>query len=196
MEEKKRSTIQRDKPAHRIVDKNRIKDDAKQLGKEYVFPKIKRALQEAASNVADVLIFGQVRNGGNGRSFTVMDFTNRNNNSTNYNARYSGTYNAQPAQPMGYLAGSAAWKFEDVVFTTPEEATEVWYQLHDWIAQNGSLDVNRYYDICQADVKVPYTYTNYGWTNIGDKPQILAKNFNGDAMYIIAMPNIRYVGGR
>ena len=191
MEDKKRSTIKREKPVHKLVDKDRIKDDAKQLGKEYIFPRLKKAMQESLLNVAEMLILGHVRNNRSGTGgFVVKDY----NNKTNYNAISSG-YIA-PQQNQGYLAGSAAWKFEDVVFTTPEEATEVWYQLRDWISEHGYLDVNRYYDICEANVQVPYTYTKYGWTNIGDKPQILAKNFNGDAMYIIAMPNIRYVGGK
>jgi len=191
MENKKRSTIKREKPVHKLVDKDRIKDDAKQLGKEYIFPRLKKAMQESLLNVAEMLILGHVRNNRSGTGgFVVKDYNNR----TNYNAISSGY--SVPQQNPGYLAGSAAWKFEDVVFTTPEEATEVWYQLHDWISEHGYLDVNRYYDICEANVQVPYTYTKYGWTNIGDKPQILAKNFNGDAMYIIAMPNIRYVGGK
>ena len=117
-------------------------------------------------------------------------FSRKNNNNTNYNAISNG------GQSQNYIAGSSSWKFEDVVFSTPEEATSVWYQLHDILQQEGFITVNRYYDVCQAEVKVPYTYEKYGWTQIGDSPKVLAKNFNGDAMYIIAMPNIRYVGGR
>lgn len=186
---KKRSTVTRERPVRR-VDTDRLKDDAKKLGNDYILPRFKLAVQESLSNVFDILIWGKVRGGrGNSGNFVVKDFTKGNNN-TNYNAI------STQQQSSVIFAGSNSWKFEDVVFSTPEEATAVWYQLNDILKQEGMLTVNRYYDICEADVKVPYTYENYGWTNIGDSPKILAKNFNGEAMYVIAMPNIRYVGGR
>lgn len=194
--EEKRKTL-----ARRPDKKDQVKEDLVDIGarifNEVLWPKGK----DMISGAVDMLLYKQVR--GNNQSlkqpYNVIDFTNY----TNYNAQY----NQQPANRQGvpvrnnYCAGSGAWRFEDVLFDSPEEAMKVWYVLNDIVIREGKVNLLKYYETCNAAVEMIPNYEYYGWTHLGDSPRILKQMFtedNGNVVdkYVMAMPKVRYIGGR
>lgn len=194
--EEKRKTL-----ARRPDKKDQVKEDLVDIGarifNEVLWPKGK----DMISGAVDMLLYKQVR--GNNQSskqpYNVIDFTNY----TNYNAQY----NQQPVNRQGvpvrnnYCAGSGAWRFEDVLFDSPEEAMKVWYVLNDIVIREGKVNLLKYYETCNAAVEMIPNYEYYGWTHLGDSPRILKQMFtedNGNVVdkYVMAMPKVRYIGGR
>lgn len=188
-EEKRRTTLARKPESKKDQFKEDMVDIGARIGKEVIWPKVK----DAISGAVDMVLYKEVRGRSNGNRLNVIDFTN-------YNAQYAPQVSQvpNPGVPVrnNYQAGSKNWRFEDVLFDSAEEATQVWYQLNDILKTEYRITVNRYYDVCRADVQVPYTMINFGWTHIGDSPRILQKQFGADYKYIIALPNIRNLGGR
>lgn len=187
-EEKRRATLARKPESKKDQFKEDMIDIGARIGKEVIWPKVK----DAISGAVDMVLYKEVRTRGNSNKLNVIDFTNYNAISTPQNQI------PNPGVPVrnNYQAGSRNWRFEDVLFDSAEEATQVWYQLHDILQREYRLSINRYYDVCRADVQVPHTMEAFGWTYIGDSPSILQKQFGNDFKYIIAMPNIRNLGGR
>ena len=184
MDNKPRRTIKR-----KSSTGGHLKEDLADMGgrifTEVLIPKGKDIL----SNTLDYLLYGEVRGrNSTNKPLNVIDFTD-----------YTKSYNqARPQTPVrnNYLAGSRDWQFEEVMFASEQEAIDTFYELKDVLAREGRLNVNRYYDICRAKVEVPHTMENYGWVDIGQQPRIFKKLFGNEWMYIIHLPNIRYIGGR
>lgn len=191
-EPKKRTTL-----ARTGNKKSQVKEDFIDMGgrifHDVVWPKGKDMISAAV----DVILYGEVRGrNSTNKPLNVIDFTNYNQP---YNI-YGAPQQTNPGVPVrnNYQAGSKRWRFEDVLFDSAEEATQVWYQLRDIARQEHIISINRYYDVCRADVQVPHTMENMGWieSDLGNSPRILQKMFGDDYKYIIALPNIRHIGGR
>lgn len=183
--EKKRQTISRDKPQRKELSKGQIKEDLIDIGGRWVSDVIIPKLKDAASCGLDLILYKEIRHGSGtqtNKHLNVVEFTDYN----------------KPYNRNNFLAGSnTKWHFQDVIFNTPEEAAYAWYEMRDLVKAQGYIDLNTYYhDICSADVDVPYTFANYGWTFVGganDNPPVVSKYINGKTCYTIALPQIRNI---
>lgn len=163
-----------------FFNKEDLNDVGGKIVSDIIVPKIKSSILSAVS----IILYRE-------------DKTNPNSTTKSPNGfqifEYNKQYQVPTAQTIknNYMAGSKRPIFKDVLFTSPEEATAVWYQLHDILQRDGFLTLGQYYDKCQADITYVPAMENYGWRHIGDTPTILTQVNEGNTYYVIPMTPIR-----
>lgn len=147
-----------------------LSDDAGST-KEYVVeqvivPKAKDLITSVLKSIVDSIFYG--RGGGyssnrsNASAVSYRDYYEKPANSTKYYSK---------ATPM----------FDDIIFETPQEASEVCARMEEIIDQFKFATYGNLYDL--AGLTAPYTAENYGWSDFRNAKVI--KISNG---YIIKLP--------
>lgn len=183
MVDKEREVISRSK-----TRKARMKSDligiATKAWNDVVKPKIK----DTIFNTIEFFIYGEVRGRGSGYTRTSNQVS-----WSDYTKMFNNPPQTAPSNQNDYRAGSRnQFDFKDVLFDSAEEAIDGFYQLKDILDREHRLTANRYYDVFKAKVRVPHTFEDFGWIDIGQSPNIL----ECEGRYIIKLPQIRYIGRR
>lgn len=78
--------------------------------------------------------------------------------------------------------------FDDLEFRGRGRAERALYDLQAEVDQQGSVSVGRLFDIVHQNC--PYTYWDYGWTDLDDVQVVRAH----DDWYFLDLPPARYIG--
>ena len=79
---------------------------------------------------------------------------------------------------------------DDLEFQGRGRAEWALQQLQDLCETNGYVEAGRLFDLCHQDC--PYTYWDYGWTNLDDVRVLRGR----DDWYFLDLPVPRYIGNR
>lgn len=131
-----------------------ISEDAANV-KSYILmdvlvPAVKKAISDIVTDGIDMILFG-----GTGRS--------KKSSNTSY-VSYSGYSNRERNRPAVESRVKTRFDYDDIVFETRGEATEVREKMDEVIEKYGFVTVADMYDM--ADLSAPYTSFKYGWTDI------------------------------
>lgn len=118
---------------------------------DVLIPTIKNAVSEMVRNGIDILLFGEVRKGGNNRS------TASKVSYTNYYNGDSSTRNSDRS--------SNNCSYDDIIFPSRGDAEVVLDGLNEIIQAYGFASVADLYELANI-TSGNYTYANYGWTEI------------------------------
>ena len=151
-----------------------ISEDAKNV-KSYVFgegliPAIKKAISDIVTDGIDIILYGESRRGGRGRStadrVSYRNYYDRGSSRTVNDSRttYGSSYN-----------------YDDIVLSTRGEAEDVLSRMDELIERYGLVRVADLYDL--VGVTGNYTDNKYGWTNIRNAQIVHVRDG-----YMIKMP--------
>ena len=138
---------------------NIISEDAPSV-KSYIFmdvliPTIKKAISDVVTDGIDIILYGESRRGGKGRSTADrVSYVNC------YNDRsYSrNRYNDRP----GLMYGQ--YSYDDIILPSRGEAEDVLARMDELMNTYGLVRVADLYDL--VGITGNYTDNKYGWTNI------------------------------
>lgn len=140
---------------------------------DVIVPAIKNALYDVVVDGIGMILGKPVRGNG-GR--TVSGGTAERTSYRNY-------YEQQNSRDYGRArAGGSRFDYDDVVFETRGDAVLVLDQLHQELIKYGVVRVSDLYEL--AGITAPYTYCNYGWTNLRSAEVVRIRDG-----YIIKTPN-------
>ena len=136
---------------------------------DVLVPAFKKTLYDAFTNGLDMLL-----NGATGRSYkkgssgfvSYSDFSKREGNS--------------PSEPKT----RTRFSYDDIAFESRGEAEEVLTRMDEILATYKQVSIADMYDL--AGISCPYTYNDYGWTNINNAE--IVRTRDGD--YIIKLPRV------
>ena len=107
----------------------------------------------------------------------------------NYNG-YSRTWgNVGTASRGSTTQVRESTRLKDLTVRSRAEATEVINQLYDIMDRYHRVSCNDLYGLPQIDKTCPYTYVNYGWTDLGDAGIIS----NSDGTWSFDLPTPRKI---
>ena len=152
-----------------------ISEDAKNV-KSYVFgevliPAIKKAISDIVTDGIDIILYGESRRGGRGRS---------NADRVSYRNYYDRDTRASRMIDRGNTPYSG-YSYDDIILSTRGEAEDVLSRMDELIEAYGLVRVADLYDL--VGITGNYTDNKYGWTNIRNAEILRVRDG-----YMIKMP--------
>lgn len=137
---------------------NFISEDAKSV-KSYVFgevliPAIKKAISDIVTDGIDIILYGESRRGGRGRSTADR---------VSYRNYYDGGLSRPRASERTSLM-AGAYSYDDIILSSRGEAEDVLARMDELMDTYGLVRVADLYDL--VGITGNYTDNKYGWTNI------------------------------
>lgn len=170
----KKPTVTKRKGARKLAD-TFLQDDIENV-KSYVvsdviIPTIKELIFNTISNTISMLMFGDARG--------ASSFNNRSRPQTrvSYSRYYDQGRRTEPERETR----RSGFDYDDITFDNRGDAERVLAAMDEAVDRYGVLSIFDMYDL--AGVDAPYTYQNYGWTNIRNARVIQSRGY-----YIIDMP--------
>ena len=176
--QKKKTGLQR-------VGEAMLSEDSKTVGQyilyDVLIPALKSMLNEMVTSGMEVMLFGERGGGrGSGRSRTSA----RDARGRSY-VSYSSYSDARSERSLS-RRGRAAHEFDEIVFESRAEASNVLEHLVDLIIDYGNASVGDFYDL--AGIDSSYTDQKYGWTSL--REAFVERTRDG---YIIDFPRTREI---
>ena len=152
-----------------------ISEDAKNV-KSYVFgevliPAIKKAISDIVTDGIDIILYGESRRGGRGRSTADR---------VSYRNYYDRDTRASRVMDRGNTPYSG-YSYDDIILSNRGEAEDVLSRMDELIDGYGLARVADLYDL--VGITGNYTDNKYGWTNIRNAEIIRVRDG-----YMIKMP--------
>lgn len=121
---------------------------------EVVIPAFKKTLSEAASNIIDMILYGEA-----GKSSTK---------SRAAKVSYQNYYDRGDrfASTKRTVASNRGLDYDDVVFDSRDDAVEVRSRMYELLDLYEEVTVADLYDM--AGITAPHTFNNYGWTRLAN----------------------------
>lgn len=139
---------------------------------DVIVPAIKNALYDVVVDGIGMILGKPIRGG----SRTVSGGTAERTSYRNY------YYDQRNEREYGRARAGSRFNYDDVVLETRGDAVLVLDQLHQELAKYGVVRVSDLYEM--AGITAPYTYCNYGWTNLRSAEVVRIRDG-----YIIKTPN-------
>ena len=108
------------------------------------------------------------------------------NGRTNYNRIYTGGRSSIRREDPVH----ESTRLRDLRVNSHDDAVSVIEQMYQLLDNFGQVSCNDLYGLTEIDKTCPYTYTNYGWTNL-DNAGIIN---NGDGTWSFDLPKPTYLG--
>lgn len=141
---------------------------------DVIVPAVKNLIFTTIANSLSMLMFGDIRYNGSGSLFD-----NKGGGrvaKTSYSKYYDQRETARSER------STRGFEFDDIVFDNRADADIVLSKMDEAIERYGVISIFDMYDLAGLDA--PYTYQNYGWSNIRNARIINARGGG----YIIDMP--------
>lgn len=156
-----------------------LQDDIHSVGtyvlSDVIVPAIKDLLFTTIANSLSMIMFGDIRYNGNAPSWTGNSVKKSSYAKTSYSRYYD-----QRETPRVERAGG--YEYDDLIYSSRALADCVLAKMDEIIAEYGVVSVFEMYDLSNEDA--PYTYQNYGWSNIRSARVVPARGGG----FIIDMP--------
>ena len=135
---------------------------------DLVIPNVKRAVGTVLHGIVTKIFGVGIGNGNPFRATNDWWNSGRGESYVEYSARASSTPKSTPIQP------SASTDLESYALRTREDAERVLEGLDTYLEQFDVVPVSAFFEL--IGVTAPYTYNDYGWTNLANAKVIINEN--------------------
>ena len=142
---------------------------------DIIIPTLKRALYDSFTDGLDMML-----NGASGQRYRGRRVGSR----YSYDKAYSrASYQRDNRNESTTRTRGSGFDYDTILFSNRGDAERVLMELEELISQYGIASVQDLYSA--ADLSCPYTYNNYGWTDLRSADVIRARDDDG---YYIKLP--------
>ena len=141
---------------------------------DIIVPTIKKALYDSFTDGLDMIL-----NGSSGRSYRSRKEGSR----YSYDKAYSRASYQRDSRDENVARPRNGFNYDTILFSNRADAERVLIELEELISQFHIASVQDLYSA--ADLSCPYTYNNYGWTDLRSADVVRAKDDDG---YYIKLP--------
>lgn len=141
---------------------------------DIIIPTIKRALYDSFTDGLDMML-----NGASGQRYRGR----RDGTRYSYDKAYSRASYQRDSRNESSTRTRGGFDYDTILFSNRGDAERVLMELEELISQYGIASVQDLYSA--ADLSCPYTYNNYGWTDLRSADVIRARDDDG---YYIKLP--------
>lgn len=142
---------------------------------DIIIPTVKRALYDSFTDGLDMML-----NGASGQRYR----NRRDGSRYSYDKAYSrASYQRDSRNESSTRTRGSGFDYDTILFSNRGDAERVLMELEELVSQYGIASVQDLYSA--ADLSCPYTYNNYGWTDLRSADVIRARDDDG---YYIKLP--------
>lgn len=145
---------------------------------DIIIPTIKRALYDSFTDGLDMMLNGSSGQRYRGRSGSGTRYS--------YDKAYSRASYQREERNSYQKSTRSGFDYDAILFSTRGDAERVLVELEELINHYGVASVQDLYSA--ADLSCPYTYNNYGWTDLRAADVIRARDDDG---YYIKLPKVK-----
>lgn len=149
---------------------------------DIVIPTIKRALYDSFTDGLDMML-----NGSTGQRYRGR----RDGTRYSYDKAYSRASYQRDSRNESTVRSRSGFDYDTILFQNRGDAERVLVELEELISQYGIASVQDLYSA--ADLSCPYTYNNYGWTDLRSADVVRARDDDG---YYIKLPKAFPINSR